>query len=102
MKNVNEEQLTITFHKGTLRVSMVCLEIIDFLSRNNFCITRTRLKKHIGGTNEYKAIALKHLISIGVVYRAGTGIAGDRHFYSLAEDWDTIWQNEEQKTRTIN
>ena len=79
---------------------MICLEIIDFLSRNNFCVTRARLKRHIGGTMECKAIALNHLISIGVVYREGTGNSGDRYFYSLTEKWDAIWHTEEQKTRT--
>jgi hypothetical protein len=102
MQNVNEKQLTVTLHEGSLRVSIICLEIIDFLRRNNYCVTRAWLKKHIGGNNEYKTIALNHLISIGVVYRGGTGTARDRYSYSLTKEWDAIWHYEEQKTRSHN
>jgi len=91
MKEVNEKQLTVTFSGGTLRVSIICFEIIDFLRRKNYLVSQTWIKMQIRGTNEYISRALKNLISIGVIYREGTGTAGDRFYYGLTEEWYAIW-----------
>ena len=85
-----EKQLTVTFNGGTLRVSIICLEIIDFLRRKNYLVSHAWIKRQIKGTNEYKASALKHLISIGIVYREGTGTAGDPYYFGLTDEWDAI------------
>ena len=90
MKDVNEKQLTVTFNGGTLRVSIICLEIIDYLRRKNYSVPQAWIKEDIRGTKEYISQALKHLISAGVIYREGTGTAGDCYCYDLTDEWDAL------------
>jgi hypothetical protein len=91
MRDLDEKQLIVNFGGGSLRFSIICLEIIDFLRCNNYLVTQAWIKKDIRGTNEYISQALKHLISAGVIYREGTGTAGDCYCYDLTEEWDALY-----------
>jgi hypothetical protein len=90
MKNANEKQLTVTLHGGTLRVPIICLEIIDYLSRELYFVPQAWIKKDIRGANKYISQALKHLISAGVIEREGTGTARDCYCYGLTVSCDAL------------
>jgi DNA-binding HxlR family transcriptional regulator len=84
-----EKKLTVTFNGGSLRFTIIFFEIIDYLRRKHYA-PQEWIKKDIRGSNKYLSQALKHLVSIGIIDRSGTGTAGDCYWYALTEEWDAI------------
>ena len=97
-----EKRITVILNRSTIRVAIICFQIIDLIRHKNGYTTHPELLRRIKGTNENKARAIENLLSVEFIYREGTGTAGDRYYYGLTGELGAIWCNEQQKTRTIN